>query len=108
MLRAREHAHHKEGRNALSAIGVGSLKRLAFPVVALVLVLILRKVLKGMQWDHISLLELAVPLLVSWALVRVLVYLLRCIFFRWRIPDSFRAIVDVGHLGRCGLEYHRS
>jgi len=80
MLRARERTHHKEGRNALSAIGVGSLKRLAFPLVALVLVLILRKILKSMQWDHISLLELAVPLLVSWALVRVLVYLLRCIF----------------------------
>jgi len=80
MLRAREHAHHREGRNALSTIGVGSLKRLAFPLVALALVLILRKALKSMQWEHISLLELAVPLLVSWALVRVLVYLLRCIF----------------------------
>ena len=80
MLRATEHAHHSTERSALSAFGVGSLKRMAFPIVALVLVFILRKVLKSMQWDHLSLLELAVPLLVSWALVRVTVYLLRCIF----------------------------
>ena len=80
MLRAREHAHHKMGRTALTTFGVGSLKRMAFPTVALILVLILRKVLKSMQWDHLSLLELAVPLLVSWALVSVTVYLLRRIF----------------------------
>src|ERR1035437_5473464 len=89
MLRARERAHHKLGRSALSAFGIGSLKRMAFPLVALVFVLILRKVLRSMQWDHLSLLDLAVPLLVSWALVRILVYVLRCVFSDGGFLTSF-------------------
>jgi small-conductance mechanosensitive channel len=68
------------GQGTLRAFGVGSLKRIAFPVIALVFVLILRKAFKAMQMGHLSLFDLAVPLLVSWALVRVLVYVLRCVF----------------------------
>src|ERR1035437_4994422 len=89
MLRAREHAYGRAGRSALSAFGVGSLKRMAFPVLAFVFVLILRKVLKSLQWEHLSLLDLAVPLLVSWALVRILVYVLRCVFSDGGFLTSF-------------------
>ena len=79
-LRGRDQNNESGKRNALSTLGVGSLKRLAFPLIALVFVLILRKVLRTLQWDHLSLLDLAVPLIFSWAMVRVLVYLLRCSF----------------------------
>jgi len=56
-------------------IGQRGLKRLAFPVTALMLVLLARPVLA--QWHHINLLSLAVPLLVSLAIIRVVFFALR-------------------------------
>ena len=56
-------------------LGVGGLKRILFPLLALALVLVARPILA--QWYHVNLLRLAVPLLGSLALIRVLVYLLR-------------------------------
>ena len=49
-------------------LGVGGLKRVLFPLVALVLVLAARPILA--HWHHVNLLHLAVPLLSSMALVR--------------------------------------
>ena len=69
-------------RSSLRAIGEGGLRRVAFPFVALMLVLSLRKFLMALNWGHLSLLNLAGPLLVAWALARILVYILRCVFFR--------------------------
>ena len=83
------------GHSALRAFGVGSLKRIAFPVVALILVLILRKTLKELGWQHLSLLYLVVPLLVSWALVRVLVYLLRRVFSHGGFLTTFERLITV-------------
>ena len=65
---------------ALLAFGAGSVKRIAFPLIALALVTILRKILEAMQLDHLSLLHVASLLLISWSLVRILVYVLRSIF----------------------------
>lgn len=79
-LRGRDRGQQKVAQGGLKAFGSGSLKRIAFPLIALVLVLVLRKVLGAMQWAHLSLLYLAGPLLVSWALARILVYILRCVF----------------------------
>ena len=59
-------------------LGVGSAKRILFPLLALLLVLAARPVLA--QWHHVNLLRLAVPLLGSLALIRILVYLLRHAF----------------------------
>jgi len=56
-------------------LGVDGLKRLLFPLVALLLVLIVRPILA--QWHHVNLLHVAVPLLGSMALIRVLFYALR-------------------------------
>lgn len=86
----------------LAAFGAGSLKRLAFPLVALALVVVLRRVLEGFAVPHLSLLSLAGPLLACWALVRVLVYLLRCVmpngewlsrFERWLSLVIWTAVV---------------
>lgn len=79
-LRKRESALDRSGQSALQAFGSGGLKRIAFPLIALVFVLVLRKSLVLLQWGHLSLLYLAGPLLVSWALARVLGYVLRCVF----------------------------
>lgn len=58
--------------------GAGGLKRILFPLFVLVLVVIARAALR--QSMHVSLLDLAVPLAGSAALVRILVYTLRYVF----------------------------
>ena len=92
-LRQQEGVSGKSGQSALRAFGVGSLKRMSFPVIALVLVLILRRVLKVTHVGHLSLFDLAIPLLVSWALVRVLVYVLRCVFSNGGFLTSFERLI---------------
>ena len=59
-------------------LGVSGLKRILFPLLAVALVLMARPILA--QWHHVNLLRLAVPLLASLALIRVVVYLLRHAF----------------------------
>lgn len=60
-LRVRDRAQDHSGQSALQAFGAGSLKRVAFPLIALVLVLILRKVLVQLGYGHLSVLFLAGP-----------------------------------------------
>ena len=64
-------------RKTLKHFGAGSFKRIVFPLVALGLVLVLRETLHVLEWGRLSLLYLASPLLVSWAMIRVIVYFLR-------------------------------
>ena len=56
-------------------LGVGGLKRILFPLIALLLLVVARPILKN--WSHITLLNLAMPLLGSMAVIRVLFYALR-------------------------------
>ncbi|MBS1229436.1 MAG: MscS Mechanosensitive ion channel [Proteobacteria bacterium] len=92
-LRQQQSLYGKSEQSALRSFGVGSLKRMFFPVLALVFVLTLRKALKALQVGHLSLLDLAVPLLVSWGLVRVLVYLLRCVFSNGGFLTTFERLI---------------
>lgn len=59
-------------------LGMGGVDRIIFPLTALLLVLVTKTVLS--HWHSISVLNLAVPLLISLALVRFAVYMLRHIF----------------------------
>lgn len=70
------HAEH----SSLQAFGAGGLRRVSFPLLALVLILLARKVLRVLDWPHLSLFDLVVPLLGAWLLARVVVYVLRCVF----------------------------
>jgi small-conductance mechanosensitive channel len=92
-LQERDSGYDRTGQSALRAFGTGSLKRIVFPLIALGLVLILRKTLLLMQWGHLSLLYLAGPLLVTWALVRILVYVLRCIFSHGGFLTTFERYI---------------
>jgi small-conductance mechanosensitive channel len=56
-------------------LGHGGLKRIAFPLLALVLVLVTRQL--AQQWMHVGLFSLALPLLASLAIIRVVFYVLR-------------------------------
>jgi small-conductance mechanosensitive channel len=59
-------------------VSAGSLKRIRFPVIALILVLIGRTILRN--YYSVSLLTLAIPLLAALAISRVIVYMLRLSF----------------------------
>src|SRR5512134_1572504 len=72
---ARPRIHAEEGA---WKIGAGGLRRLIFPLTALLLVLLARAVMK--RWMPVHLLDLAVPLLAALAIVRTLVYMLRQVF----------------------------
>ena len=56
-------------------LGHGGLKRIAFPLLALLLVLVARPL--AQQWMHVGLFSLALPLLGSLAIIRVVFYVLR-------------------------------
>ena len=56
-------------------LGHGGLKRIAFPMLALLLVLVARPL--AQQWMHVGLFSLALPLLGSLAVIRVVFYVLR-------------------------------
>ncbi|MBI4740100.1 MAG: mechanosensitive ion channel [Betaproteobacteria bacterium] len=77
-LRRRSQSRGADDRGALQAFGADGLRRLAFPLLSLLLVLVSRAALR--YWGHVSLLDLAVPLLLSLALVRGTIYLLRRAF----------------------------
>ncbi len=79
-LREPEFMKERPGRSALRTFGAGGFRRISFPLVALALLLTVRKVLYLTGWQHLGLLDLAVPLLVAWVLARVLVYVVRCVF----------------------------
>lgn len=78
MVRGRiDHGAAARAENAWR-FGRGGLKRITFPLVALLLVLLARTLLR--QWMHVHLLSLAVPLLGSLAMIRVVFYVLRHTF----------------------------
>ena len=76
---AQEAEHGVHLRWKFRSFGEGSLNRVAFPLLALILVALLRRALQAAEVPHLSLLSLAAPLLGCWVLVRLLVYLLRCV-----------------------------
>ena len=84
----------------MRAFGSGSLKRVSFPLLALLLVVVVRRAFRYWQLGPVSLLDLAVPLLLSMALVRAAVYLLRHAFSPsgW-LATSERWIATVVWLG---------
>ena len=59
-------------------LGHGGLKRIAFPLLALILVLLARPL--AQQWIHVNLFSLALPLLSSLAVIRVVFFVLRVSF----------------------------
>ena len=98
-FRLRQQDEQKRGdvgaQSALRTFGSGSLKRIAFPLIALLLVVILRKVLAALHWEHLSLLHLAGPLLVSLALARMFAYVLRRVLPQGLFLTSFERVVTI-------------
>ncbi len=61
-------------------LGLGGARRVVFPLAALVVVLLGKALLKHWHAGHVGLLNIAVPLLTSLALIRLAVYVLRHAF----------------------------
>ena len=81
------------GRAAKWEFGVGGLKRVLLPLVALLGVLIAREALR--PFLAINLLNLAVPLLGSLALIRLIVYTLRYVFAPSGLLAALERTIDV-------------
>lgn len=62
----------------VSKVGLGGISRVAFPLMALLMVLIGRAVLKN--WSSINILNIVVPLLFALMLIRLVVYIIRQVF----------------------------
>ena len=73
--------------------GVGGLRRILFPAVALIPLTVSISLLK--QWIEVDLLRLFVPLLASLLLVRIFFYLLRHVFARGSIVRTFERTIAV-------------
>lgn len=84
--------------------GVGGLRRILFPIVALIPLTIGISLAK--RWIEVDLLRLFVPLLISLLLVRLFFYLLRHVFARGSIVRSFERAIAVLVWG--GLVLHVS
>jgi small-conductance mechanosensitive channel len=78
IVHSRRARAHSESARAAVQLGHRGLRRLAFPVAALLLVLVARVLLA--KWQHVNLLSLAVPLLVSLAVIRSVFFVLRISF----------------------------
>jgi small-conductance mechanosensitive channel len=63
-----------------SGIRLGSFAPVAWPLIALAMIALLKPVLA--RWHHVNLLRLAIPLIGSFALIRLVFYALRRIFVR--------------------------
>ena len=90
--------------NGIWKFGVGGLRRILFPLVALLPLLLGISLFKRVI--EVDLLRLFVPLLVSLLLVRVFFYLLRHVFARGSIVRSFERVVAILVWG--GLVLHVS
>jgi small-conductance mechanosensitive channel len=77
LVRSRQ-PHADPAATRATQFGQRGLKRIAFPLSALLLVLMARPLLA--QWHHVNLLSLAVPLLLSMAVIRSVFFVLRLSF----------------------------
>ncbi|MDB5825397.1 MAG: mechanosensitive ion channel [Herminiimonas sp.] len=68
-------------------MGVKSFGRVLSPLLALVLMAVARPILA--QWHHVNIVRLAIPLVASFALIRLVFYMLRRVFARHGNVGSF-------------------
>jgi len=95
-------ARSADSLRSWGSFGAGGVKRMLFPLVALLTVWVCIVVLK--QWFEVDLLRLAVPLLGSLAMVRAVFYLLRQVFPEGSVLASFERSIAV--LVWVGLALH--
>ena len=88
----------EEEQSRMRVFGEGGLQRLSYPLFAMILVFSMNKLLAYLGWKCLSLLSLAGTLLLAWTLVRLLVYVLRCVFFRSALLRMFERFITIAVL----------
>src|SRR5437879_2776045 len=73
-------------------LGVESFARVLSPLMALMLIAIAKPILA--QWHQVSLLRVAIPLVASFLLIRLMFYVLRRVFVRGGHAGSFLLIFE--------------
>lgn len=68
-------------------MGVQSFSRVLFPLLVLTLIALAKPILA--QWHHVNLLRVAIPLVASFALIRLMFYVMRRVFARGGSAGSF-------------------
>lgn len=84
--------------------GESEARRIAFPLVALVLLSLTRKLFPLSGWPAHRLLDLASPFLFAWLLANVFVYILRCIFSQGRSLRVFERFMTIAIWGVIALD----
>lgn len=92
ILRSRLMTHDMQLR--VMRLGVESFGRVLWPLLALGFIAISKLVIQ--QWHHVTLLRLAIPLVGSFALIRLAFYMLRRIFARGGQAGSFLLMFEKG------------
>lgn len=82
----------REARLRVMRLGVESFSRVLSPLLALALIAIARPILA--QWHSVDLLRIAVPLVASFALVRLVFYILHKVFARGGKEGSFLLLFE--------------
>jgi small-conductance mechanosensitive channel len=85
LLRAWTNANESNSR--VMRMGVKSFGRVLSPLLALILMAIAKPILA--QWHHVNIVRIAIPLVASFALIRLVFYMLRRIFARHGHVGSF-------------------
>ena len=88
----------EETQSRIRVFGEGGLQRLSYPLIAMILVFSQNKLLAYLGWKSLSLLSLAGTLLLAWTLVRLLVYVLRCVFFHSALLRLFERFITIAVL----------
>ena len=82
----------KDVQLGVMRVGVESFSRVLSPLLALTLIVIAKPLLA--KWHHINLLRVAIPLVASFALIRLAFYVLRRIFVRGGQVGSFMLLFE--------------
>lgn len=83
-----------DASQSVMRLGVGSFYHVLSPLITLILVAIAKPILA--LWHHVNLLRVAIPLIASFALIRLVFYILRRVFARGGSASNFLLVFEKG------------
>ncbi len=84
--------------------GEGEARRIAFPLIALLMLSCVREILHFSGWQVMSTFDLASPFLLAWLLANALVYVLHCIFPQGSLLRDFERFIIIAVWGVMALD----
>ena len=84
--------------------GEGEARRIAFPLIALLMLSCVREILHFSGWQVMSAFDLASPFLLAWLLANASVYVLHCIFPQGSLLRDFERFIIIAVWGVMALD----